>query len=229
VRIGSLFSGIGGLELGLERAGLGQTVWQVEQDPFCRKVLARHWPEAVRFEDVRRVGDHNLPRVDLICGGFPCQPFSHASRGRRTAVDSWPEMFRVVCDLRPRFVVAENVQPAPIEFAAWQLARHGWTCGVICLPAAVVGAPHERERWFLVGDSHPDSKSAQPVNAEVAVLPTLPGGIPWAAVPNHLGVDDGVPNRMDRLRALGNAVVPQCAEVIGRLVGQMVTAPNRSR
>ena len=81
MRIGSLFSGIGGLELGLEWAGVGRTVWQVEADSFCRGVLAQHWPEVRRYEDVRNVGAATLAPVDLVCGGFPCQDVSAAGRG----------------------------------------------------------------------------------------------------------------------------------------------------
>lgn len=109
--VGSLFSGIGGLELGLERAGM-RTVWQVEQNEYCRKVLAKHWPDVQRFIDVREVGAHNLPPVDLICGGFPCQDISNAGTmeglaGERSGL--WSEYARIVRELRPRYVVVENV------------------------------------------------------------------------------------------------------------------------
>ena len=95
--VGSLFAGIGGFDLGLERAGM--TVrWQVERDEFCQRVLAKHWPEVPRYGDIRDCGARNLPAVDLICGGFPCQPFSNAGQRRGTDDDRylWPEMRRVV-------------------------------------------------------------------------------------------------------------------------------------
>ena len=99
VKIGSLFSGIGGLELGLEWAGVGHTVWQVERDPFCRSILARHWPSAARFDDVRTVGAHNLEPVDVICGGFPCQDISYAGKGLGLAGERsglWYEFARII-------------------------------------------------------------------------------------------------------------------------------------
>jgi len=84
VRFGSLFAGIGGFDLGLERAGM-ECAWQVEIDPWARRVLARHWPSVPRYEDVREVGAHNLEPVDVICGGFPCQDISHA--GKRAGIE----------------------------------------------------------------------------------------------------------------------------------------------
>lgn len=113
MRIGSLFSGIGGLELGLERAGVGHTVWQVEQDEYCRAVLARHWPDAQRFTDVRTVGSGNLAPVDVICGGFPCQDVSATGRRRGiiagTRSGLWFEYSRILRELRPRYAIVENV------------------------------------------------------------------------------------------------------------------------
>src|SRR3990167_7965029 len=110
--IGSVFSGIGGLELGIERAGLGPVLWQVEIDPFCRAVLSHHWPTAKRYEDVKTFTDDMVAPVDLICGGFPCTDISNA--GKRAGIDGehsglWSEYARIVGLVRPRFVVVENV------------------------------------------------------------------------------------------------------------------------
>jgi DNA (cytosine-5)-methyltransferase 1 len=104
VNVGSLFAGIGGFDLGFERAGM-RVSWQVEQDAYCRAVLARHFPDAARYEDVREVGIDNLDPVDLICGGFPCQDLSSAGRG--AGIDGarsglWSEFARIVRELRPR-------------------------------------------------------------------------------------------------------------------------------
>src|SRR6266487_3849645 len=101
MRFGSLFSGIGGLDLGLERAGM-ECRWQVEIDPYCQAVLRKHWPGVPKYEDVRTISDE-LERVDLVCGGFPCQPVSLAGR-RRGAADErwlWPEFARLLRVLRP--------------------------------------------------------------------------------------------------------------------------------
>ena len=111
MNVGSLFAGIGGFDLGFERAGM-RVAWQVELDPYCRAVLARHFPDAARFEDVCEVGARNLAPVDLICGGFPCQDLSPAGRG--AGIDGarsglWAEFARIVRELRPRYVVVENV------------------------------------------------------------------------------------------------------------------------
>lgn len=98
--VGSLFSGIGGLELGLERAGM-RVEWQVENDSFCTKVLEKHWPHVTRHGDIRTAGRHNLSRVDVLAGGFPCQP--HSVAGKRKASNDernlWPEFYRIVCEL----------------------------------------------------------------------------------------------------------------------------------
>ena len=116
--IGSLFSGIGGLELGLERAGLGRVVWQIEIDPTRRRVLAKHWPYVRRYVDVRE--RHELEPVDILCGGFPCQDVSDASRGRGGGIEGqrsglWKEYARIIGDLEPLFVIVENVAGAAIK------------------------------------------------------------------------------------------------------------------
>lgn len=154
--IGSLFSGIGGLERGLERAGLGSVAWQVEIDPFCRGVLARHWPEAVRHEDVRAVGAAVLPRVSVICGGFPCQDVSVAGRGAGLAgarSGLWFEFLRIVSELRPRGVVIENVAGLVrrgLDTVIAGLAALGYSMEATRLRASDLGAPHHRERLFVL-------------------------------------------------------------------------------
>lgn len=115
MRIGSLFSGIGGLDLGLEWSGVGRTVFQVEIDPYCRSVLARHWPDVPRYEDVRTVDCSELPRCELLCGGFPCTDLSVANRspdglsGARSGL--WTDMLRITKVLRPSWVVVGKRRP----------------------------------------------------------------------------------------------------------------------
>jgi DNA (cytosine-5)-methyltransferase 1 len=165
VTVGSLFSGIGGFDLGLERAGM--TVrWQVEKDAWCRRVLAKHWPDVPRYEKVEDVGDELEP-VDLICGGFPCQPVSVAGHQKGTSDDRWlwPEFRRIVGILRPRYVLMENV---PGLFTAnrghafgeilGDLADLGYDCEWTVLSAADVGAPHLRKRVWIVADADADRR-----------------------------------------------------------------------
>jgi DNA (cytosine-5)-methyltransferase 1 len=155
-RIGSLFSGIGGLELGLERATGGHVVWQVERDAWCRRVLAKHWPKAERFDDVCTVGAASLAPVDVICGGFPCQDISFAGKGagldgERSGL--WYEYARIVRELRPRIVVVENVAALLVrglDAVLGTLASLGYDAAWDCVPAASVGAPHRRDRLFVV-------------------------------------------------------------------------------
>lgn len=156
MRVGSLFSGIGGLELGLEWAGVGHTVWQVEKEPFARAVLAKHWPDAERFDDVRTVGAANLPQVDVICGGFPCQDISYAGKGAGLAGERsglWYEYARIVRELAPRFVVVENVSALltrGLDAVLGTLASLGYDAEWSCVRASDVGARHRRERVFVV-------------------------------------------------------------------------------
>jgi len=111
-KIGSLFSGIGGFELGLERAIPSETIWQVEQDEYCQKVLKKHWPKARIYNDVRDINRETVEPVDILCGGFPCQDISIAGKGAglngKKSGLYW-EMFRIIRDLRPRVIVMENV------------------------------------------------------------------------------------------------------------------------
>jgi DNA (cytosine-5)-methyltransferase 1 len=167
VTIGSLFSGIGGLELGLERAGLGPVAWQVEIDPFCRLVLERHWPKTARFEDVRGVGAACLAPVDVICGGFPCQDVSAAGKGAGLAGKRsglWSEYRRIVSELRPEWVVVENVLGGATRWfdrVVCELEELGYGCLPIPLSAQDVGAPHLRRRVFIVANRRSQQRSLE--------------------------------------------------------------------
>lgn len=282
--LGSLFAGIGGIDLGFERAGF-KTVWQVEIEPYCRKVLARHFPVAERFEDVRNVGKHNLRPVDVLAGGFPCQDISNA--GKRAGIDGersglWSEYARIIGELRPRFVFVENVAALlvrGIDRVLGDLASHGYDAEWEVISAADVGAPHLRRRLWIVaypqreGELQPqgcerqerrwvghrsqsladtsgsglaqrvllrgisadasraDARKATFLGSEVPdatrELPHRSGrardwwteptdGSWWFTEPGVGRVAHGVPSRVDRLKGLGNAVVPQIPELIAR-------------
>jgi len=152
---GSLFAGIGGFDLGFERAGF-QCKWQVEIDDYATKILERHWPDVHREQDIRQCGRHNLERVDCIIGGFPCQDISYAGKG--AGLDGarsglFFEAIRLVCQLRPRAVVLENVAgllTRGLDRVLGTLASLGYDAEWHCIPAAAVGAPHIRDRVFVL-------------------------------------------------------------------------------
>lgn len=270
ITFGSLFAGIGGLDLGLERAGM-VCKWQVEIDDYATRVLERHWPNVRRYRDVRECGEHNLDAVDLICGGFPCQDVSLAGKragleGQRTTL--WGEFARIIGELRPQWVLAENV-PGLLSSDSGRffgnvlrdLATCGYDAEWDCIPACALGAPHRRDRVFIVGYAKRSGCTLQSSESERAILGhgaeasassslqqdvadadwerfTTPrngydtpclfrgGGMPrpeewWAVEPDVGRVANGVPARVDRLRCLGNAVVPQVAEYVGRLIMRM--------
>ena len=235
----SLFSGIGGLDLGLERAGM-ECRWQVEIDPFCQKVLAKHWPGVKRYGDIRTVDDPEW--VDLIAGGFPCQDVSEV--GGRSGITGkqsglWSEMLRIVCLLRPRFVLVENVPGLlnrGIGTVLSELACSGYDAEWSTISACSMGASHTRERLFIV--AYPNAERSQAggsigngYGSEVATRragsqylhpPKIPSGCEvksaFASEPAMDRVADGIPDRIQRLKGLGNAVVPQVAEWIGRRI-----------
>lgn len=240
MRIGSLFAGIGGLELGLEMSGLGHTVWQVEQSEFCRGVLARHWPRAERFRDVREVGARNLSQVDIVCGGFPCQDISSAGKGEGLSGSRsglWFEYARIIEELGPRWVVVENVASGAkkwVDQVSSHLGELGYGTLPIPISAADVGAPHLRRRVFIVAYSDKERVRLKQGGRERACwpYPIQPVGPrqegfasrsqSWETLAHICGAGDGVPDRVERLAALGNAVVPQCAEVVGHVIQELV-------
>ncbi len=158
LRVGSLFSGIGGFDLAAERAG-AEIVYQVEIDPWCQRVLSKHWPDVPRFGDIKEIDTHELPNADIVCGGFPCQPVSLAGRQAGAGDDRWlwPEFLRIIRETQPRWVLAENV-PGLLSNDAGRtfggilrdLAKSGYVVEWDCVPAAVVGAPHRRDRVWIV-------------------------------------------------------------------------------
>lgn len=166
---GSLFSGIGGLDLGLNRADM-QCAWQCEINDYATKVLEKHWPNTPRFRDVRECNKHNLSAVDLIAGGFPCQPHSLAGE-RKASKDErnlWPEFYRIICELRPTWVLVENVlgllSSEGGQFFGGilrDLAQARYDAEWCVLSAAQFGAPHLRERVFIVAHTASTRQQSQ--------------------------------------------------------------------
>lgn len=223
----SLFSGIGGLELGLERAGM-TVVGQVELDPFCRRVLEKHWPEVPRHEDVRTAAgwwaSQPRPAVDLVAGGSPCQDVSDA--GRRAGIEGqqsglWAHFAAAVRALRPRYVLLENATgllARGFGRVVGDLAACGYDAEWDCIPAAAVGAPHLRARVWLLAYPGGQRDEADDALQPGWPQPQLHAG--WAAEPAVARVAHGLPRGVAGrlLKPLGNAAVPQVAEYVGRLV-----------
>lgn len=269
----SLFSGIGGLDLAAEWAGF-TTVGQCELSDYPTAVLEKHWPDVPRWRDIRTLTKESfyaktgVGTVDVISGGFPCQPFSVAGkqRGKKDERFLWHEMCRVIRELRPHCVVGENV-PGIIKIAARQvvedLEREGYNAIVFNFEAAAVGAWHRRSRFFFVGiaegrltsDAESERSKGQPSartaeqdekpwemqpdavysigtaihntvcgrfdrDARRRESPELADGRQWAAEPGVGRVANGLPCRVERIRALGNAVVPQQAYPIFRALAE---------
>lgn len=227
---GSLFSGIGGLDLGLERAGMN-VIWQVERDEYCRRVLERHWPNVRRWDDVRAWPQPDTRPVDVLCGGFPCQDISDA--GPRIGIDGersglWAEFARIIREVRPSIVVVENVSALldrGIGRVLGDLAAMGFDAEWGVVSSCAVGAAHMRERLFVVANATrwgsrqlrweqcPQEGEA---DGDVHRAKGEPG------IPREL---DGVSDRLERCRGIGNAVDPRVGELIGRrIMAAMVSA-----
>ena len=292
LKVLDLFSGIGGFSLGLERTGGFETVAFCEIDPFCRRVLAKHWPEVPVHDDIQVLSADWLAETgawpDVICGGFPCQDLSYAGKGAGLAGERsglWREYARLIGEIRPRFVLVENVAALlgrGLADVLGDLAALGYDAEWHCIPASSIGAPHRRDRvWILAypqpgrrGRRGPDGQRPSPVvpcDSGGGVV-AYPGGQGlsgaeqperrepivtsadiWRAAsqrrwrraePGMGGTFDGVPagahrypvevepwegdtprtvgrgypDRPSRLRAIGNAVVPQISELIGRAI-----------
>jgi DNA (cytosine-5)-methyltransferase 1 len=275
-----LFAGIGGITLGAEWAGV-ETVAFCERDPFCQKILNKHWPDVPIFDDIKTLNKQALEErgidvesIELISGGFPCQPFSVAGnkKGKEDDRDLWPEMFRIIKELKPRWIVGENVANfvnMELDRTLFNLESIGYRWRTFVIPACAVDAKHRRDRTFVVAysdsfgcDNREDNRKERPVQSELngnssegeqeregrvdrvrkirPILSDSPSiGLPgsrefiepidstknrkretskpfnvripseWKSEPRMGRVANGIPDQMDRIRALGNAVVPQ--------------------
>ena len=263
-----MFSGIGGIDLGLQWAGM-ETAWFVECEPFCQKVLSKHWPDVPIFGDIYEFievikKEPEEYQVELVAGGFPCQPFSVAGKRKGQKDDRylWPAMLEVIKTLRPAWVLGENVVgivKLALDDVLSDLEGEGYACQAFIIPACAVNAPHRRDRIWIVAYSGCElssgslfkkedgmenkkqnadfnkrsgkmvanannsrcqkqhataiaEKQGQCARGIIAKRPT------WATEPDVGRVANGIPNRVDRLRALGNAVVPQVVYEIGKAI-----------
>ena len=230
----SLFSGIGGLDLAAEWAGF-TTVGQCEFADYPTKVLEKHWPDVPRWRDVRTLTKESfyertgLRTVDVLSGGFPCQPFSVAGKQKGKGDDRylWPEMLRVIRELRPRCVVGENVSGLiriALEDVLSNLQAIGYEARAYSSATRDVGGLHKGERIFVVAAANDRSTALWgdtqfPANGGTARRGNHHGGGTekpdlwkrWEVEPRPYGVADGIPHRVDRIKCLGNAVVPQQA------------------
>lgn len=228
MQILDLFSGIGGFSLGLERAGM-QTAAFCEINPYCQRILGQHWPDTPIYGDIKQLTQRKLhhdgiKHIDLICGGYPCQPFSIAGRqrGEKDPRHLWPEMYRLIREIRPRWVVCENVAghvELGLDAVLADLEAANYTCRTFIIPACAVGAPHRRDRVWIVAHATGVGREgfAKSRLYDTQVLSAAPF---WrdSSTSFTCGIDDGIPDLMDRLQALGNAVVPQIPELIGRAI-----------
>ncbi len=217
------------MDLGLERAGM-ECAWQVEIDEFCRKVLTKHWPKVPKYNDVRECGKHNLEYADLIAGGFPCQDISNS--GRRAGIDGsrsglWSEFYRVVCELRPRYILVENVAALldrGMGRVLGDLASCGYDAEWSVLSACALDASHARERVFIYAyrETKRAIQSAEGIQegrlSRESRRMARGEGLLRMDQPPVVGSRDGISDYFHRNGALGNAVVPQVAEWIGKRI-----------
>jgi len=266
VNVLDLFSGIGGFSLGLERAGM-KTVAFCEVDKKCQQVLKKHWADVPIFNDVTTLSSKDLHEtIDLICGGFPCQDISLAGKGAGLAGERsglWWQFHRLIKEIKPKYVIAENVaalRSRGLDEVLRSLSEVGYDAEWHCIPASAVGAPHRRDRVWIVAYpryrgwrdissikkgnnaqtkrtsdtnkvsrpseqssfvSNSDSTQCQGRSLPIRILTKntdISCNSWWEIEPDVGRVVDGFPGRMDRLKQLGNAVVPQIPEIIGKAI-----------
>ena len=170
MRLLDLFSGIGGFSYAAEKlVGGYKTVAFCEMDEFCQKVLQKHWPEIPIYDDVRTLDATRLGRIDIVTGGYPCQPFSQAGKrqGEKDERHLWPEMLRIIKSCKPRYVVAENVAGhvnMGLDQVLTDLENQGYTTRPIIIPACAKNAPHRRDRVWIIGELMADTSSLRGQN-----------------------------------------------------------------
>lgn len=254
-----LFSGIGGFSLGLDRCGGFETAAFCEIDKKAQKVLRKHWPSTPIYSDIKeltveRLQADGVALPSVITGGFPCQDISSAGKGvgivgSRSGL--WSEMFRLIRDVCPKWAIIENVsalRSRGLALVLQDLCTIGYRAEWHCIPASAVGAPHQRDRIWIIANGYSNSNRQSTV-AQHVKAPRVPGNVAdtncprlegqrekprrvvaelsdlgdtrwWEVEPNVGRVAHGVPRRMDRLKQLGNAVVPQIPEMIGKAILQ---------
>ena len=222
MRVLDLFSGIGGFSLGLRMAGGFETVQFCEIDPYCQKVLAKNFPGVPIHEDIKTFRAER-GSADVICGGFPCQDISVAGKGAGITGERsglWSEYARIIGDVQPRYVIVENsaaLLARGLGRVLGDLAQIGYDTEWHCIPAAAIGAPHIRDRTWII--AYPDNRRFTGRGESwKALLSTLSWAESWHGEPELDRMDYGLPDRVDRLRGIGNAIVPQIAEIIGRAI-----------
>jgi DNA (cytosine-5)-methyltransferase 1 len=243
MKVLDLFSGIGGFSLGLERAGM-ETIAFCEIEKYCQKVLKKHWPEVPIYEDIKQLdGTKYRGAVDVVCGGFPCQDLSVAGNqegfeGERSSL--YREMLRIISECLPRYAIFENVTglisgDGGRWFARflYDLAAIGYDAEWNCISASYIGAPHHRDRVWIV--AYPNRKRCERkpkithyLQQQIELMRSDTGKRKRfdLSEPALCRKDDGISNRSHRLKALGNAVVPQIPEAIGLAIMEVEQINN---
>ena len=235
-----LCSGIGGFALGFERAGLSKPVQFCDIEPWSRRVLSKHWPDVPIAEDVKELAsdpDRNVFDCDILSAGYPCQPFSVAGNQKGAEDDRhiWPYIRKIVAHKRPTWCVFENVYGhigLGLDQVLFDLESEGYASRTFVVPACGVDAPHRRDRLWIVADA--DSarlqgrQNARDIGQGWSQRKKQPSRCSkrtdwqdWTVEPSVGRVAHGIPKRVDRLRGLGNAIVPQIAQRIGETIKQI--------
>lgn len=227
IRTLDLFSGIGGFSLGLERTGGFKTVGFCEIEPYPQAVLRKHWPGVPIYPDVTKLEKSHVGQVNVICGGFPCQDISSAGKGAGLAGRNsglWFEYARLIGEFRPDWIIIENVtalRSRGFDRVLWSLASLGYDAEWHCIPATFVGAPHSRDRiWIIAYPQRNEQPWQEPRCGSIGRMGRFEQSVPWdtpweSALSEFRGMDDGLPRSVDRTDCLRNTIVPQIAEEIG--------------